>query len=222
MGGLPPLKKGMGDASFMKNKKAFLLIGLLLVYTSMVSSEDNINIQDYFPHQKSSSWVYANGKGNETLKIVVKDSTIDKRDGSILSLFIEEIKNFGTTTSFYNVRKDIVLLVVSKNVLGQYTEYEPPFPLVLGKPSLKYQSNDRGDILIYDCSKSSCKFDSKTFPDCILVKETLMADLKFRRIKKSYYAKGVGLVYVTISDADGSNEYVFMKLIRSSLLKETK
>lgn len=207
----------------MKRSILFLVLFVSAIFLCF-SEENSPNIKEYFPVKLSTSWTYAGSDGKRNLTISVKSyMPNDKENNSKLYLFEEQWLDFefGTTKTLYNVRETEIVKVVSKNINGQYTEYESPFPLVLANPNTIWTYNDRGEYLQYFTSKASCKFDDKVFSDCILVEEKLkdLDNDRILRIKKSYYAKYVGLVYVTLTGKDGK-ESVFMKLKETSLLKK--
>jgi len=213
-------------------KKYFIPFVLIVSVVFLHSeSETDVSITDYFPIEPLTCWSYAGISGEKEFLIVfIKDSSpSDKYKNETLLTFEEQwiATNMpcrvvmGATGVLYGLRENKVLGLVRKNLAGQYTEYEHPFPLILAKPNTIWTYNDRGEYLQYFTSKASCKFDDKVFSDCILVEEKLkdLDNDRILRIKKSYYAKYVGLVYVTLTGKDGK-ESVFMKLKETSLLKK--
>ncbi|MGI5075958.1 hypothetical protein E4N71_11140 [Treponema vincentii] len=204
----------------------FLLLMTMVTLTSLYAEQ--INVSEYFPTAIASSWTYADANGKESMTVSVKNSALDKNDGTSLYLFEEKIKGIGTTATLYSIKKNTVLILVSKNILGKYIEYQEPYPVTLASPDSEGQYIESGDNYFYKTSRASCKFDNKEFTDCILIEERLTIDKNIIRIKKSYYAKNIGLVYVTLIDNAGK-ETVYNKLVESSLLntfassyKETK
>ena len=192
-------------------KKVQVLCLLLMTMVTLTNLyAEQINVSEYFPTAIASSWTYANANGKESMTVCVKNSALDKNDGTSLYLFEEKIKGIGTTATLYSIKKNIVLILVSKNILGKYTEYQEPYPVTLAAPDSEGQYIESGDNYFYKTSRASCKFDNKEFTDCILIEERLTIDKNIIRIKKSYYAKNIGLVYVTLIDNAGK-ETVYNK-----------
>ena len=115
-----------------------------------------------------------------------------------------------------SVKNNKVVILTSKDALGRYRENSPPYPIELAPADQEWRYNDRGDDLRYKTSKASCSFDGKTYSDCILVEERIVDGSKILRTKKSYYAKGIGLVYVTL-ESPTEKERVFMKLVNCDI-----
>lgn len=68
----------------------------------------------------------------------------------------------------------------------------------------------------YNVKKSSISFDDKNYDDCLLVTEESYCDGVREMTTKRYYAKNVGLVYVTLINSDGK-ETVYQKLKQYSI-----
>lgn len=178
-----------------------------------IKNDDGINISDYYPTKLSSSRIFKyEGKGYILVDVVI-DSFLDKKDNTIsyVVLHTHMLNNEILESYILNLKTkdnegflDNNLVIVPPN--NQWTLTFKDEEDGYGKPwTQKWKT-----------SKASIEFDGKTFPDCILV------EIKSKHsITKRYYAKGVGLVYFTVSDADGSKS-IIMKLVSSSLLKETK
>ena len=182
-----------------------------------IKNDDGINISDYYPTKLSSSRVlkYNDYKDNEEILVdVVIDSFLDKKDNTISYRLLRThmLKN--------EILKSYILNLKTKDNKGFINDN-----LAIAPPNnqwtlaFKNESNGYGKSWTekWKTSKASIELDSKTFPDCILVeKQDEFA------IIKSYYAKGVGLVYSILVDPDDPNKTMFKKLVSSSLLEETK
>jgi len=192
-----------------------IILVLLFLTVGTLFAQENIN--DYFPVVVGSKWLYANGSGKLSDIITVTNSTIDQKDGTGLYLIEHQIEGVGTTSTMYSTKGNKIVILVFKNALGRYTEYRQPYPVELAPAGQEWNYNDRGDNLRLKTTKASCSFDGKTYSDCILVEERIVSGNNVLRTKKSYYAKGIGLVYVTLQNA-GERESVFMKLLEYSRL----
>jgi len=203
----------MEYAYFMR--KLFFILVLLFLTVGALFAQENVN--DYFPVVVGSKWLYANGSGKLSDIITVTNTTIDQKDGTGLYLIEHQIEGIGTTSTMYSTKGNKIVILVFKNALGRYTEYRQPYPVELAPAGQEWSYNDRGDNLRLKTTKASCSFDGKTYSDCILVEERIVSGNNVLRTKKSYYAKGIGLVYVTLQSA-GERESVFMKLLEYSRL----
>ena len=181
--------------------------------------QEVIDIKDYFPSQIGASWSYVSGIGESLMNVMCMNTGLDNNDGGELYLFSEIYPQMGATSVLYGLKNNKVVALSGKTIVGQYYQNQEPFPVVLASPHNKGEYIDKGDICHYVTSIATCKYDDKTFKDCILIEEKIMLNDKPIRTKKSYYAKGIGLVYVTLIDDKKNDETVFMKLIKSSLLK---
>jgi hypothetical protein len=172
---------------------------------------EDASVLDYFPCNIGATWTYANNSGKITDINILENSVPDSRVKSAsLYLMVNQMPGLGSTSTMYTMRDNKVLILVTKNVLGQYRENQPPYP-ILAPAGQEWRYNDRGDDLRYKTTKTSINFDGKTYNDCILVEENIVSGNNILRTKKSYYAKNVGLVYVTLQ-SEGEKESVFMKL----------
>jgi hypothetical protein len=187
----------------------------IVIRNEKTEANDKIDISDYFPSDVGASWTYANSSGINTNIIIVKNSMPDKNDGTNLYLFENQILGLGTTSTLYSIKDNNVVILVTKNALGKYQENQKPYPIALAPVGQQWRYDDRGDDLRYTTSRTSCSYDGKTYNDCILVEEKIISGNSILRIKKSYYAKGIGLVYVTLQDG-GGKESIFMKLVGST------
>jgi len=194
-------------------KKILSCVFLLLL--ALVALNAQVNIGDYFPVIVGSSWYYGNSSGTLTDAIMVKNSGVDQNDKTGLYLFEHQMRDIGSTSTMYSIKNNKVVILVFKDALGRYMENKPPYPIALAPAGQEWNYNDRGDDLRLKTTKASCSFDGETYSDCILVEERIVSGNTVLRTKKSYYAKGIGLVYITLQSA-GEKESVFMKLLRYS------
>ncbi|MBO4439493.1 MAG: hypothetical protein J5798_09090 [Spirochaetaceae bacterium] len=193
-------------------KSIFLLI---LCFLAFVCFAQKINIMDYFPTEIGTMWSYTN-ENEKMLEIITIENSSKNSDNSYLYLFSDYVDGLGTTKSLYNAQNNKICLVVAKDLFGNYHEKKDPCPVILADPDKKGTYIDNGDNYNYEVIKSNCKFDDKNFPDCIVVIEKIVANDTILRTKKSYYAKGIGLVYETIIGSS-NKETVYRKLVTSSI-----
>jgi hypothetical protein len=194
-------------------KKVFYVLSILVIASPIFSQNTNNQITDYFPLGVGNTWTYANSSGMTTEVIIMRNSNPDNvsNDGSSLYLFDQQFIGIGTGSTLYSIKQNKVVIMVEKNIFGQYQQKSPVFP-ILAPADQEWRYNDQGDDLQYKTSKSLCSFDEKTFFDCIMVEEQSVAGGNVLRTQKSYYAKNVGLVYVTLQEP-GDEETCYRKLI---------
>ena len=206
------------------NIRRYRLIYCLFVFVFSVlvdiTAKENevIDVKNYFPTQIGNSWSYAGSTGESLVTVMCMNTGLDNNDGGELYLFSEIYGQMGAVSVLYGLKNNQVLALSGKNVTGQYYQHQKPFPVVLAPPNCKGKYVDRGDVCHYVTSIATCKYDDKIFKDCLLIEEKIMLNDTPIRTKRSYYAKGIGLVYVTLVNDKGVEE-VFMKLIKSSLLR---
>jgi len=183
------------------------------VFVNITAEEQGImNIKDYFPTQDDVYWSYSYNHNKDYLVAHMYISTkLDNDYG--------EIYRFGEVygavdrvlVKDYSLKNNKIVVLGEMDITGRYYYYQEPFPVVLAPPDSKGEYIKKGDICHYVTSIATCKYDDKIFKDCILVEEKIMLNDKPIRTKRSYYAKGVGLVCVTLVNDEGV-EKVFMKL----------
>jgi hypothetical protein len=193
-------------------KKLFIAGTLVFLAFSAFAQDTNFQITDYFPLAIGNTWTYASASGKTAEITTIRNSMADNvsNDGTSIYLFELQFVGIGSGTTLYSIKQNKVVILVERNIFGQRQERTPPFP-VLAPAGQEWRYNDRGDDLRYRTSKSSCVFDGKTFNDCILVEEQIVDGRNVLRTKKSYYARGIGLVYVTLQ-SPGESESVYRKL----------
>jgi hypothetical protein len=173
-------------------KKLFSVLSILVIVFPLFPQNTNSQITDYFPISIGNTWTYANASGKTVEVIIVRNSMPDNvsNDGTSIYLFEQQFVGIGSGSTLYSVKQNKVLIMVEKNVLGQYQQKSPPVP-ILAPAGQEWRYNDRGDDLRYKTYNSSCAFEGKTFNDCILVEEQIVNGRNVLRTKRSYYAKGV-------------------------------
>jgi len=189
------------------------IVFVLLFVISINVFADDINIIDYFPCNIGNSWTYTNGS-NKTVEIrMLKNSMPDPKasDGSKIYLVENQFLGIGSTSTMYSIKDNKVVILVTKNVLGNYQENKPPYPIELAPAGQEWRYNDRGDDLRLKTILSSCNVDGNYYTNCIMVEERIVNGNSTLRIKKSYYAKGIGLVLVTLQQT-GETESIYIKL----------
>lgn len=192
-------------------KKPILLIIFLCFSFTCFTQE--MNVMDYFPTEVGTMWGYTNEKEN-MMEIIKIENASKYSDDSYVYMFSDNVRGLGSTLSLYHIQNNKIYLVATKDLFGNYHEIEEPFPVILDIPNKKGKYIDAGgDTCSYEVIKSNCKFDDKNFPDCIVVIEKIVANDTVLQTKKSYYAKGIGLVYETIIGSS-KKETVYRKLVK--------
>jgi len=187
---------------------------VLLVAFFASASVFGQNILDYFPVEIGNSWTYANSKGLKTDVITVIDSSPDSnnRDGRQY-LFRHVMFDEFSIWIIYIIKDGMVVMLAKETPLVGLLEYEDPFPIVLALAGVVWQ-DDMGDdeSHFYRTIRSSVKYDDKSFDDCILVEERVYIKKKPYRATKSYYARGIGLVCITVQSPE-QEEHIFQRLV---------
>lgn len=166
--------------------------------------------------QSGDNWIYESGNGTIT-DGVYDVGSVQQDDGTWCYLF-QNVTAYGKTTTLYGLIDGKVVKLAFRNIMGKATEYKNPYPLVIAEPGISYHFND-GDDYRTTTERASIEFDGKKFDDCILVTEKIYADDELMHTEKRYYAKNVGLVYVTTVNSQGK-ESVYKKMAESSLYKQ--
>lgn len=201
----------------MKKFAAILILAGFICSGIFAQSNGAVSVSDYFPVKLLASWTYANSTGKEYWVVFVKNRTQDS--GMDIAVFETQWKGMGSTVDIYGIRDDRVMLLSIKGIWSDYYDYPEPYLTILTAPNKTWRENDRGNDLAYQTTATSCRFDNKVFNDCICVEKKVLTEDRtgIFMIEKRYYAKGIGLVYETITDKDGK-ESVYMKLTECSLL----
>lgn len=174
--------------------------------------ETNSNkIEDYFPSKIGYSWTY-NSSENKISEIrSLKNIQTDSNTGNTFYLIENYYPGIGSTSDLLLVDDKLISIVASKNAFGQYKENKEPYPVLLTLPKKHGKYIDSGDEVQYETYIGECSFDGNKYKDCIIVEEKIVYDGTILRTKKSYFAKGIGLVYVTLK-AGNNSESVYLKL----------
>jgi hypothetical protein len=188
----------------------------LSVVSSMFSQNAGEQITDYFPVKIGNTWTYTNGieKRNET--VFVQNST--KKDIP-LYLFITQTVGIGQTSTMYGLENNKIVIVVTRNAFNQYKENKSPFPIELAPANQRWRQDESDDeYYLFRTTKTSIKYDDKSFADCILVEQQIYTSGKLFMTKRSYFAKNVGLVYISLQ-GDGKEKMIYQKLINCNFIE---
>jgi len=177
---------------------------LLVVYTNLFAQ----TILEYFPVKTGNTWTYTNG--NEKLNETWFIQNTAERDIP-LYLMVKQIAGIGQTSTMYGLENNKIVAVVERNISGNYSENRRPFPVTLALPEQSWRQNDDGEYYLFASAKSQITYDDKYFSDCILIKQEIYVGNNLFMTKRSYFAKNIGLVYVTTQGVN-ENETCFMKL----------
>jgi len=172
------------------------------------------NVSDYFPVSIGNSWTYTNGIEKSTHVITVKGNSPDSisKDGTTLYVFDSQYESVINTSTMYSIKGNKVVVLVNQDAFGRYHQNTTPFPVVLAPIGQEWRQDEDGEYYLFKTSKSSIRYDDKIFEDCILVEQRIFVNKSLYQTSKSYFAKGIGLVYKTLQ-SPGKEESVFQKLI---------
>ena len=173
------------------------------------------DVSDYFPVTIGNSWTYANSRDINTDVITIINSMPDpNNDGTTVFLFEELVTYLGSSTAtMYSIKDNKVVILSTRNILGRYNEKKRPFPVELSPIGQEWRQDEEDEeYYLFKTTKSSIKYDDKSFDDCILVEQQVYVNKDLFVTKKSYYARGIGLVYVTLQPP-GERESVNKKLV---------
>jgi hypothetical protein len=165
------------------------------------------DITAYFPAKVGYRWEYTGNSGKIT-DIMQCEETIDNG-----TLFYTYTLFLGTRTGdLYMFESNMVQKIVSINAFGRQQFYRPALTVVTA-PGRQWQEEDRGDVFRCQSRKTSASFDGKTYEDCIVVEKAIyVGDNRLLMTKRQYFARGIGLVYVTLQDVDDAAEKPFLRL----------
>jgi hypothetical protein len=184
---------------------------LTLISPDINIQSDQPIITEYFPVDVGNVWTYQDSSHNFADRIFVKNKTKDK-DGSMLYLF-EHQQVLATTRTLYGIKNNNIVIISTKNSFDVYDEKKPPYPIELAIAGHNWKIiENKNTYRQYITSKSSVKYDDKSYDDCILVEETVFTNDRPVHIKKGYYARNVGLVYIALQ-GENEIENVFLSLI---------
>ena len=192
----------------------FVLLAALFVSGTVFGQLSEENILSYFPVKTGNSWTYTNGTEKVNTTVLVQNSTnIDIP----VYLFVEQVVGLYQTSTMYGIENNKIVIVVFKDGMGRYHENKRPFPIEVASSNQNWRQNEVGEYYLFNTIKSSIKYDDKYFNDCILVEKKIFTNNKLYMIEKRYYAKDIGLVYVTLHD-DNQSTSIFQKLISCNFI----
>jgi hypothetical protein len=178
-------------------KKVFLF-SLLLVILSPLFSQ---TASDYFPAKEGYRWEYIGSNGKIT--DIYTCLAIEKNNDFYLVGF--SINSLGITTkTMYRVVEEAAVFEIGKiDMNGNQTmALNEPF-VTISLRDVKWREEDRGDVFLCQSKKTSVSFDGKSYDDCIMVEKAIFINNRPLMVKRQYFARGIGLVYVTLQDQDG-------------------
>jgi len=184
---------------------------ILLIFVSISIFADEENILDYFPCDRYYTWTYANSRG-----IIVERRGVTN-NGPKDIIIENQMVGSGSIFTIYNfIDNNVVIRGIQNNIIRTSRIYESPYPIELSLPGNEWQYTDRGDDLRLRTSRSSCNVDDTIYNDCILVEEKIVNGNTTIRTKKSYYARGIGLVLITLQRGN-EVESIYIKLIKHTI-----
>jgi hypothetical protein len=208
----------------MKKIAVFLAVFLGIAGAVIGVYADEINIDDYFPTAKGTFWLWVDRSGRMHDGLQVFGRSYDETYGmdhflgyTYNSLFPDRKGNILYAIDEKGVYKTITIAIGN----GRKRYYDRPYYKILGLPGAEWTFIDEdGAIENWKASRGSINFDGNNYPDCILVEMTTTVNNKVVGTLKYYYAKNVGLVYVTIDNGPNTQERVFQKLIAFQMGKQ--
>jgi hypothetical protein len=178
--------------------KKILLAGLLLTILFPLFSQ---TASDYFPAKEGYRWEYIGSNGKVT--DIYTCLAIETSNNFYLVGF--SINSLGITTKpMYRVVEDAAVFEIGKiDMNGNRTLFlDEPF-VILSLKDVKWREEDRGDVFLCQSKKTGVSFDGKSYNDCIMVEKAIYIDERPLMVKRQYFARGIGLVYVTLQGQDG-------------------
>ena len=204
----------------MKNR---ILFFILFSFAAMCLFADDYvaDIKDYFPCTIGDSWTYANDSGRIIDRRNVIFKTQDKSDNTPLYVIEHDVQGVDMVANSYSVKDNYVVFVSQKGIRGDEKFFYQPFPVELAPPYQEWTffDNSAGIEFYYKTYKGVCTVGKTVYNDCIIVEERMPIIEKNKkdvfRVRKSYFAKGVGLVLVT--EVNGKKEVTIKKLASITL-----
>jgi hypothetical protein len=194
------------EIAMMGRRIAFALFMFGLV--SYIYAQD---ISDYFPTAIGTKWTYTNSNGKLVDVVFVKNASVT--NGARVYLFEQQSLGIGSTQILYGSFPNGIAEIANINIVGKYSENSEPFPIMLAPAGKKWTYTKLGEKYSCSSSKASVEFDGKNYPDCILVTAVSENPYTGTLTRKSYFARGIGLVYVTLQSVKEPEEGVFQKLV---------
>jgi hypothetical protein len=191
-------------------KKLFITTFILVIIFPLFSQNTGEQITDYFPIKSRNTWTYTNGTGKLNETVFVQGAM--QTDIAVYA-FVDQIAGIGQTSTLYGLEDNRIVVLVTENILRQYKENKRPFPIELAPANQNWRQNESDiEYYLFKTMKSSIRYDDKIFDDCILVEKQIYVHNKLSMTRRSYFANGVGLVYVTVQ-GDDKEETCYQKLI---------
>jgi hypothetical protein len=176
---------------------------------------DKINspILAYFPAKEGATWVYAN-RFDEITDIEKIDRIINS-DYNFRIMASHEFVVAGTTHAVYEMENNTIILTEETNLAGITTLYTSPKTILSLPEDYWYRyvpGNQNNEYTLCEFSNASISFDGKIYNDCILLTESTYISKELATTKRTYYANGIGLIYITLQ-SPGEKENAYMKLV---------
>jgi hypothetical protein len=108
-------------------KKLFSVLSILVIVSPLFSQNANSQITDYFPIGIGNTWNYANASGKIMEVSIIRNSMPDNvsNDGTSLYLFERQFVGIGNGSTLYSIKQNKALIMVEKNIFGQYRQKSP-------------------------------------------------------------------------------------------------
>jgi hypothetical protein len=192
--------------------KKFLSIVLFLFWGTSLFCQ---TASDYFPAREGYRWEYVgrNGQVTDTYQCLLVTKENDNQ--ILVGVYQESTFNMPGkgTKVMYRVVEDTGVAETTRPDGNGGLVVRDKFIITLFIHERNWQEDDRGDVFQCHSKKTSVNFDGKTYRDCIVVEKAItLADGRPLMVKRQYFARGIGLVYVTLQDAGDSTEKPFLRL----------
>ena len=203
----------------MKNR---ILFFILFPLTAMGLFAQIFNILDYFPCTIGDNWAYANSTGRiiERRNVIFKTQDKITDDGTSLYVIEHDVLGEDMVALSYSVKNNHVVVVSQKDIRGNERIFKQPYPVELAPPFFEWNHFDNIKVIeyFYKTYLGSCTVGKNTYNDCIIIEERVPITEKKNtfRIRKSYYARDIGLVLVT-EQTGRAKEVVIKRLANITL-----
>jgi hypothetical protein len=189
-------------------------VWVLLICFIIPTFASGLNIADYFPITIGNTWAYASNTGQITEVRRVVDGFTDSSGGGYIRNFLSATQ-VGQTQTLHRVTAHRVYVLVTTNIFGTPLNHNPAMP-ILAPPGQSWRHNDRGDDLHFNTSRASVTVGDRVFENCIVVEQRIVVGNNAILTRRSYFAKGIGLVLVT-TQSPGGEPTIFMQLVDYSV-----
>jgi hypothetical protein len=175
----------------------------------MFSQTGNVaDITAYFPAKPNYGWEYLGSNGEITDVVICKEAT---DTGALFYTYLTFL-GMQKTGNLYIFESNMVQEIVSIDIIGRQNFYRPALT-ILTIPGKQWKEGDGGDIILCHSKKTSVSFDGKAYEDCIMIeKEIYVGKNEFLMTRRQYFARDIGLVYVTLQGIDENVEKPFLRL----------